>query len=150
MTSVRKFYPEVRLKKLLSEAGGMTAGEAMERADAKLEEIRDDCLSAVDTKLTELSTLVRSEQVGRGARMYRCANEIFAEAGTFGLVELSAAAHSLCSLLARAEEAKLPEASVQVHIDAMRALRNPDVAGNKVARAAVLSGLRGLAQRAAT
>lgn len=150
MTNVRRFHPEVRLKKLLAEPGGMTAGEAIERADAKLEEIRGDCLSAVDDKLTELSALVKSDQPERGARMYRCANEIFAEAGTFGLAELSAAAHSLCSLLARTEDTKVPEASVKVHIDAMRALRNPDVAGNKAARAAVLSGLRGLALRVAT
>jgi hypothetical protein len=149
MTEVRKFHPEVRLKKLLSEAGGITAGQALDRANDGIESIREDCLAAVDGKLTQLSTLLTTEGERRGLAMYKCANEVFAEAGVFGLAELSAAAHSLCSLLANVDEARLPRPAIQVHIDAMRALRRPDVAGDKNARAAVLSGLRGLAKRQA-
>lgn len=135
--------------RMLAEAGGMTAGQAIDRANDGLESIREDCLAAVDGKLSQLSTLLAANGEGRGIAMYKCANEVFAEAGVFGLAELSAAAHSLCSLLANVDEAKLPRAAIQVHIDAMRALRRPDVAGNTEARAAVLSGLRGLAKRQA-
>ncbi|MBL8536675.1 MAG: hypothetical protein JNM59_04665 [Hyphomonadaceae bacterium] len=147
MTSVRKFHPEVRLKKLLAESGGITAGQALDRANEGLESIREDCLAGVDEKLTQLTQLAASSEAERGKQMYRCANEIFAEAGAFGLAELSAAAHSLCSLLSNVEDDRLPSSAIKVHIDAMRALRRPDVSGNAAARAAVLSGLRGLAKR---
>ena len=148
MTVVRKFHPEVRLKQLLQEAGGVTAHTALERAEGNLDAIREQSLSAVDAKIEALSAMARTAQQP-GPDIYKLANEIFAEAGAFGLVELSAAAHSLCSLMAAAESRSAPRAAVQVHVDAMRALRSPGVAGDKAARGAVLAGLRGLAARAA-
>lgn len=147
MTVVRRFQPEVRLKKLLAEPGGITAAQALERAGQGLDDIRAASLTAIDEKLERLAALAGSDQSDRVALMYKCANEVFAESGAFGLIELSAAAHSLCSLLSAADAAHPPTAAVLVHIDAMRALRRPDVSGDKAARAAVLSGLRGLAKR---
>jgi hypothetical protein len=38
-------------------------------------------------------------------------------------------------------------ATIRVHIDSMRALRHPDMAGDQAARAAVLEGLRNLTAR---
>lgn len=147
MTVVRTFTPEVRLKKLLQEPGGITAQTALERADNNVESIRESCLEAVDVKIEALSEAANAQQPDWVAKVYKSANEVFAEAGTFGLIELSAAAHSLCTLTASKEKA--PLAAVRVHIDAMRVLRKPELAGDKVARGAVLAGLRGMTAKLA-
>ncbi len=144
MSVVRKFEPEVRLKKLLDQPGGVTAEQAIARAKEGLESIREDCLGATDQKIAALQALGAAGEPGYGEKMYRLSNEVFAEAGAFGLGELSAVAHSLCSLLAANEGRAPPRAPVLVHVEAMRALRRPELAGDKQARMAVLQGLRGL------
>jgi len=78
---------------------------------------------------------------------YVASNEIFAEAGVFGLSELSAVAHSLCTLLSVPDRTKVPAAAVKVHVDAMRALRTPTVEQNETMRQAVLAELQSLARR---
>ncbi|MEQ1809762.1 MAG: hypothetical protein ABL889_07545 [Terricaulis sp.] len=147
MTVVRRFYPEVRLKKLLSSNGGIRTDEALLRAGRNLDEIREACLSGVDTKIERLVALSAIGGQEASDECYEAANEIFAEAGVFGLNELSAVAHSLCALLSVAERAKVPAAAIKVHADAMRALRTPSIAQNEKVRQAVLSELQVLAQR---
>lgn len=149
MTVVRSFNPEIRLKKMLAAPGGVTAAQAIERATGNLESIRETCVSAIDEKIEQLMALAQSQGVGRLDAIYRVSNEVFAEAGAFGLAELSAAAHSLCSLLAVADQAKVPLAAIVVHIDSMRLLRKPDMAGDAAARGSVLASLRGMTKRLA-
>jgi hypothetical protein len=149
MTEVRKFHPEVRLKKLLAEQGGVTAKVALERATENVESVRDVSMRAIDEKIETLTQLSNSDDPERMKKLYRVANEIFAESGTFGLAELSVAAHSLCSLLSTAEGARATPQAVAVHVSAMRALRKPEMAGDKAARGAVLAGLRGLTAKLA-
>lgn len=147
MTVVRKFEPEIRLKKMLDQPGGVSAEQALARAKQGLESIREDCLGATDEKIASLQALAGANDAGRSEKMYRLSNEVFAEAGAFGLGELSAVAHSLCSLLAANEGKAPPRAAVVVHVEAMRALRRPELAGDKAARMAVLQGLRGVVQK---
>jgi hypothetical protein len=143
MNGERLFFPEVRLKKLLAEEGGISVGQALENANERLESIRDETLTAVDAKLALLVRLMNSSAANRFAEIYKCANAVFAEAGAFQLKELSEAAHSLCTLTA--EEGPIPEAAINVHIAAMRALRAPAAADDADLRAAVISELRVLA-----
>jgi|CXWL01.1.fsa_nt_gi hypothetical protein len=150
MTVVRKFAPDVRLKKLLVEPGGMSAAQALDRASGNLESIREACETAIDAKIEHLMELVRSQEAGRFDAIYRVSNEVFAESGAFGLAELSVAAHSLCSLLGAGDQTKVPTAAIVVHIDSMRLLRKPDLAGDAAARGAVLAGLRNMTKRLAT
>jgi len=144
MSTVRKFHPEVRLKKLLAEEGGINVAQALDRADERLESIRDQTLSALDQKLQRLADLANSSAAGRISEIYNCANAVFAEAGVFQLVELSQAAHSLCTLTAE-EGAPIPAAALNVHIAAMRALRTPAAVGDVDMRRALLTELRTLA-----
>jgi hypothetical protein len=146
---VRKFYPEVRLKKLISAAGGIRVDQALERAERELESIREDCLAAIDAKIEAITTLARTGDEQSLRRCYAIANEVFAEAGVFKLEELSAAAHSLCSLLAEAGPGAVPAKAVVVHTDAMRALRSPAMADSREIRRAVLSELRKMVARIA-
>ena len=149
MTVKRSFYPEVRLKRLVGEAGGMRAADAVEQAALRLEDIRESCLAAIDAKIELVHGLAKVVDESGRARCYCISNEIFAEAGSFGLPELSEAAHSLCVLLSATERRAAPEAAIRVHVDAMRALRRPEIAGNKMLRAAVLKELQTLTARLA-
>jgi hypothetical protein len=147
MSAIRKFTPENRLKKLMAEPGGVTAGKALERASGNLESIRETTMAAIDSKIDCLTALSQSEESGRLDAIYKVSNEVFAESGAFGLAELSATAHSLCSLLGSADQTKVPATAISVHIDAMRLLRKPELAGNASARGSVLAGLRGMNRR---
>ena len=144
---VRTFHPEVRLKKLMAEGRGITAEQALRRADEGVLSIKDKCLEAIDKKIERLLVLGRSTDADAVDQCYQLSNEVYAEAGAFKLLELSAAAHSLCSLLATVEEGHVPPAAISVHVDAMRALRRPEVAGNEAMRKAVIGELRALAAR---
>lgn len=149
MTVVRKFHPEVRLKKLLAAPGGISVSQALERAAEKLEDIREHCLAGIDAKVEQLVVLSQTRNEDNLETSYWVSNQIFAEAGALGLTELSAAAHSLCSLLSVEDQSVVPQAAIAVHVDALRALRNPQVAGDKAACGAVLKGLQGLTSRMA-
>lgn len=148
MTVVRRFTPEVRLKTLLAEPGGLKVGQALQRAEEGIESIRGDCLTAIDRKIEEISQSALTD--ANDARIYTLANEVFAEAGVFKLDEISAVAHSLCELLSVGDSDKLPREAIRVHCDAMRALRSPAIAANKQMRDLVLGELRGLSQRFAS
>jgi len=147
MSPVCKFYPEVRLKKIVAEAGGLTAADAIDRAQRSLEEIRDDCLAAVDKKIDAIAALATTEVNASLERVYQLANEIFAEAGTFGLNELSAVAHNLCNVVSAPPGRRPLGEVVRVHTDAMRALRAPAMASDQALRGAVLTELRNLGAR---
>lgn len=144
MTVVRKFHPEVRLKKMLAEPGGMKVSQALEQAASNLEEIKEDCLLAIDEKIAQLAVLFEKGGEDELERSYYVANEIFAEAGAFEQKEVSAAAHSLCVLLSADDLAALPKAALAVHVDTLRALRSQALSGDAKMRGAVLAQLQAM------
>ncbi len=150
MAVVRTFVPEVRLKRLLATGDGIRTSQALERAGFQLDHIRADCLAAIDAKIERVFTHAQERSETGFEQCYVVSNEIYAEAGVFGLGELSAAAHSLCSLLSVQDRSKVPAAAIKVHIDAMRALRTPQVESSDTMRKAVLTELESLARRFAS
>lgn len=156
------FQPENRLANALRKPGGVTLGEALARAERRLETVRDDCVAALDGKIEALAAIAAARDAAQAASAYAHASDIFSLSGTFGLKEFSEAAHSLCRLLdtcrekdgwssaaARGREAdSLMWQSVGVHIDALRTLRRPELSRDVAARAAVVEGLRRIAARA--
>jgi hypothetical protein len=137
--AVRKFTPPNRLRKLMAEPGGVTAGRALERANGNVESIRETTMATIDEKIARITELARGDVAGRLASIYALSNEVFAESGAFGLAELSAAANSLCALLATAEQARVPDTAIVVHVESMRLLRKPELAGNPAVRRAKMS-----------
>lgn len=142
MTRVRFFHPDVRLKRLMKEPGGIRVGDALDRAEVAIDSIRDDCLFAIDAKIAAIAAFKR-QGADVDAR-YVLSNEVYAEAGVLGLAELSDVAHNLCELLSL-EGHEVSEQAVGVHIDAMRALRSPAVSASSTLRRAVLGELHRLA-----
>lgn len=148
MTRARFFFPDVRLKRLLEEPGGMSVKDALRRADEAIESVRDNCLFAIDKKIAEIAAY-KEGSVQSSTKCYKLSNEIYAEAGVFGLHELSAVAHNLCEMLSSAGAGSVSGRVVSVHADAMHALRSPAVSGNQNLRRAVVDELHRLTSRLA-
>jgi hypothetical protein len=145
------FAPSPRIVSLLRRSGGISVQEAISRAERRVEAVRDQCIAALDEKIDEASSC--SASASDHAHLYSLATEIYALAGAFGLKELAEAASSLCDLLSgevRAAAGKVTHGpkfreSVQVHLDALRTLRRPELSDDAAARAEVVRGLRRVA-----
>jgi len=144
---VRLFKPDVRLSKLISEPGGATIASSLARAEQRLEAVRERAIADIDGMIAEIAARAKDADERTRKVVYALADQVFAFAGTLKLAELSAAAHSLCLLLVR--EAPPPtQREIDLHVSTFRALRRPELSGNKTARAAVLDGLRRMAAAA--
>ncbi|NWG53512.1 MAG: hypothetical protein HXY28_07320 [Hydrogenophilaceae bacterium] len=149
MTAFKMYKAELRLTKLLKAPGGRLLSEQIAAAEQRLEQVRDSCVAALDERIEALSAAAGRPD---GAReTYAIASEIYGLAGAFNLEDMTKAAGSLCDLLAAcgADEAPradapapplLPQA-IQVHVEAMRTLRRPELSADPQARAALLQGL---------
>ncbi|ANP45670.1 hypothetical protein [Candidatus Viadribacter manganicus] len=150
MSVVRRFYPEVSLRDLIGEPGGIKIGAALEQASANIEMMRDDGMAAIDAKIAKLQSLTANDNLDDLASCYPISDEIFAEAGAFGLTEVSRVAHSLCSLLSAESLLLVPRQAVRVHLEAMVALRSAAISNSPALRTAVLAELTRLSARFAT
>ncbi len=139
--NVKKFHPEIRLKKLLAVPGGTKAGDAVERATGNVEAMRPAGMAAIEFKIAEIAAADASNDLF----LYQRSNEIVSDAGTLGLIELESVARSFCDLLSR--DGAIAVAEVDVHRNALRALVTPALAGDASARAAVVAGLKRLSTR---
>ena len=142
------FKYENRLAKSISARGGMTAAEALSRAQAAVEEVREPTLAEIDASLLEIyeigDRLKAADAPDEEAlqRMYVCANRVVAMGGVFGLGELGQAAYSLCELVSRFQTLdRFHYKMIQVHLDGLKLLRNP-TAHPEAIRKEVLEGLR--------
>jgi len=140
---IRRSYPKARIATKLNASGGISISAALERAEAALETVRAECISAVDEKVRRIAALARA--LDEGDEMYDLANEVFAEAGAFGLDEVGEAARSLCDLLGSNGAHK--HAAIKVHADALCALRHRDIHDDPERRQSVLFGLREVVKR---
>jgi len=140
---VRTHRIENKLAKAVSTVGGMTVEDALAKAAQAVEEVRDECMDALDVKIAEIDAVTKSGKADP-ARVYALANEILNEAGAFGLSELSEAGRSLCELTSNWRDGASDMEPIRVHVVAMKSLRRSDVAGDSALRSAVIEGLRAL------
>jgi HPt (histidine-containing phosphotransfer) domain-containing protein len=148
MSKPISFVPNHRLASLLRSGGGVTVNEAVSRAGQRLDAVREQCIAALDEKISALAA--ESSRAHAAPQVYSLATEIYSLAGTFGLTELAQAASSLCDLLVNASGGQANPKyleSVRVHIDALRTLRRPELSGDVAGRVAVVQGLRRVASR---
>lgn len=145
MTLLRSYRPEIRLQHLMNRPNGLLIEQALARAANNVEKLRDQCTAAVDAKIEEIAALGMADAVDAGA-IYALADEVYTLAATFKMGETSQAAYSLCALLSSEEGAK-NRAAIRVHVDALRALRNPAIAADIAATGEVLQGLKNVSKR---
>jgi hypothetical protein len=145
--------PENRLAKAVFQPGGKTVAQALEDAQAGLDEIRGESLDILKGKLEEIQALGRKSQATAGPdeikTLYALSSEVIDIAGLFGLPELGQAAYSLCELLDRlASRQTWNWPAVQVHLHGLLILADPDKIP-EAARKDVVEGLRQVCQRIA-
>ena len=145
--------PDNRLAKVVWRPGGKTIAQALDDAQANLDEIRGESLDLLRAKLEEIQVLgKRSEKDPKAAdieTLYALSGEVLDIAGLFGLPELGQAAFSLCELLDRLRSRKAWNwPAVQVHLHGLLILADPDKTPPD-GRQSVVDGLRQVCQRVA-
>ena len=143
--------PENRLAKMVWTPGGKQITQALEDAQANIEEGRTESLDVLRVKLAEIQTLGRqAEQQPKAAvvqALYGLSSEVLDLAGVYGMAELGEAAFSLCELLDNLLTRKMWNwPAVQVHLNGLLLLADPANAPPE-ARKHVVDGLRQVCQR---
>ena len=145
--------PENRLAKVVWLPGGKTIAQALDDAQANLDEIRGESLDLLKAKLDEIQAVGRKAQAGPGAAdldtLYALSGEVLDIAGLFCLDELGQAALSLCELVDRLRARKAWNwPAVQVHLHGLLMLADPDKTLPE-GRQTIVDGLRQVCQRVA-
>jgi hypothetical protein len=143
--------PENRLAKVIWVPGGKTIAQALDDAQANLEEIRQESLGVLRAKLEEIQALGRKSETAPSddtiQGLYNLSSEVLDIAGLFGLPELGHAAFSLCELLDRLKSRKIWNwPAVQVHLHGLLVLADPEKTPPE-GRQSVVDGLRQVCQR---
>ncbi|CAN5315038.1 hypothetical protein BH10PSE4_BH10PSE4_15910 [soil metagenome] len=129
MSEVKKSRMRPRLGQLMAQKGGMYVAEALKRADATLETLREPSLVGIDDYITALEALmvVEGDDAARSERLYARASDIVSLCGAERNEAVQVAARSLCDLLDEADG--LPpsvQAGVKVHIASIKLLHRSD------------------------
>jgi hypothetical protein len=145
--------PENRLGKVVFMPGGKTIAQALDDAQANLDEMRGESLDLLRGKLEEIQALGAKNETNPDAAdletLYALSGEVLDIAGLFGLPELGQAAFSLCELLDRLKSKKVWNwPAVQVHLHGLLILADPGKTPPE-GRASVVEGLRQVCQRVA-
>jgi hypothetical protein len=145
--------PQNRLGKVVWQPGGKTIAQALDDAQANLDELRGASLDLLRVKLEEIQALGQRAETNPKAAdveaLYALSGEVLDIAGLFGLPELGQAAFSLCELLDRLKSRKAWNwPAVQVHLHGLLILADPEKTPPE-GRASVVEGLRQVCQRVA-
>ena len=143
--------PDNRLAKVVWRPGGKTIAQALDDAQANLDEIRGESLDLLRAKLEEIQVLGKKSEKDPQPTdietLYALSGEVLDIAGLFGLPELGHAAFSLCELLDRLKSKKAWNwPAVQVHVHGLLILADPDKTPPE-GRQSVVDGLRQVCQR---
>jgi hypothetical protein len=126
VSQVRKFQPENKLAKTLTDPNGTLVTQAIKKASENIEKVRDEHMAALEIKLdalaTAASTATQSQSAEDAAILYRLAREVLGDAGIFGLKHICRASHSLCELMAAGDRHRHQWAGVAVHVEALAIL----------------------------
>jgi hypothetical protein len=145
--------PQNRLGKVVWQPGGKTIAQALDDAQANLDELRGASLDLLRVKLEEIQALGQRAETNPKAAdveaLYALSGEVLDIAGLFGLPELGQAAFSLCELLDRLKSRKAWNwPAVQVHLQGLLILADPEKTPPE-GRASVVEGLRQVCLRVA-
>lgn len=127
MKQVRKFVPENKLARTLTDPNGMLVEHALQKATQGVEKVREAHMAALDIKLDDVcraaATAIETQSAADAAVLYRLAREVLADAGIFGLKNICRAAYSLCELMAAGDRHRYLWTAVSVHAEAFAILR---------------------------
>lgn len=125
MTQVKKSRMKPRLGQLMSQKGGMYVAEALKRADATMETLREPSLSGIDAHITAFDALLTSglDDAALIEGLYARAGDIVSLSGAERSEAVQIAARSLCDLLDEAH-CLTPSvlAGIKVHVASIKLL----------------------------
>jgi hypothetical protein len=152
MSVVRKFRPPNRLTAMIKDRGGVLAKDALVNADTALEPLRAPSLAVLDAALTEIEA-----RFGLAAAATRNSEDFetlytltlkILDVANFAGPGVDHAAASLCTLVdAQAEAGAWRWEAVDVHLNALRLLRNLGAKLPDAHRRSLLEGLQKVSQR---
>ena len=125
MSEVKKSRMRPRLGQMMAQKGGMYVAEALKRADATLETLREPSLTGIDDYIAALDTLLASDAEPRAKveGLYTRAADIVSLCGAERNDAVQVAARSLCDLLDEADDmSPAVLAGVKVHISSIKLL----------------------------
>jgi hypothetical protein len=148
MSEVKKSRMKSRLGQLMTEKGGMYVAEALKRADATMETLREPSLTGIDAYIAALDGLLASDldDAARIEALYARSSDIVSLSGAERNKAVQVAARSLCDLLDEAD-GLTPSAlaGVKVHVASIKLLhRAPD---NPALHAPILQGLASVLEK---
>ena len=148
MSPVKKSRMKPRLGQLMTQAGGMYVVEALKRADAMMETLREPSLVGIDDYIDSLDQLLTSglKDATLVDRLYARAGDIVSLSGAERNQAVQVAAWSLCNLLDETD-GLTPSAlaAVKVHIATIKLLhRAPD---NPALQTPILQGLASVLEK---
>jgi len=148
MSEVKKSRMKPRLGQLMAEKGGMYVAEALKRADATMEALREPSLNGIDEYITALDNLLIAaiDDSLRIEKLYARASDIVSLSGAERSEAVQIAARSLCDLLDEAS-GLTPSvlAGIKVHIASIKLLhRAPD---NPTLQEPILKGLASVLEK---
>ena len=148
MSEVKKSRMKPRLGQLMAEKGGMYVAEALKRADATMEALREPSLNGIDEYITALDNLLIAaiDDSLRIEKLYARASDIVSLSGAERSEAVQIAARSLCDLLDEAV-GLTPSvlAGIKVHIASIKLLhRAPE---NPTLQDPILQGLASVLEK---
>jgi len=148
MSEVKKSRMKPRLGQLMTQKGGMYVAEALKRADATMETLREPSLTGIDDYIAALDALLASDldDAARIEALYARSSDIVSLSGAERNKAVQIAARSLCDLLDEAD-GLTPSvlAGVKVHVASIKLLhRAPD---NPTLHAPILQGLASVLEK---
>ncbi|MBI1686906.1 chemotaxis protein CheE [Caulobacter hibisci] len=150
--TVRKFRPPNRLAAMIKDRGGILAKDAIAAAEANVETLRDSSLAALDEALEGIEARFGATAPGRAGEdfetLYTMTLKIIDVAGFAADAGVDEAAVSLCALVDGCADAGVWRwDAVDVHLSALRLLRNVGASLPADQRRGMLDGLHKVAQR---
>ena len=106
MSNLKIYPPNKNLKDVIDAPGGKLMSDLVKKADEQLADHRPQAVRQIVRKIALLESSL--PQLGAGGldfeKLHRVANEIYGEAGTFDLKDISRVAYNLCGVVAAHEE----------------------------------------------
>ena len=145
MSVVRKFHVPNRLATIMKQKGGIYAHEAISRAEAGVETMREECLQTIVDTMAEIDERFGPASDRDNAQfeeLYVLGLRIIDVSGFVTETRLDRAVASLCTLVDNcSEKGRWRWPAVDVHLDAMKLLYANGEALGVEACEAVLDGL---------
>ena len=140
MSEVKRSRMRPRLAQLIGQPGGIYACEALARAEAALETMREPLLGSIDEALAQLERLAEPFSAEAIPALYRLSSDIIGISLAERSDGVERAARSLCELLDEASPGDPTiRAGVAVHIASLKLLHRRSAA--ELDQTSILEGL---------